>query len=115
MAILYGYEKLRQVLGQHTVRIKTVEDLYPGATVSDTDDESWKVIQGQSFYFGHPVGTVDLGQVLNSIWSIKGLKNIRRVDSSTFPFPSSYRPQASAYALANRAAKDILRDDNEVS
>ncbi|KAK6068439.1 Pyranose dehydrogenase 1-like protein 2 [Seiridium cupressi] len=109
-AIIYGYKKLRQVLGQDAIKVKTVEELYPGVSV-DTDDEVWKAIQGQTFSFGHPVGTVGQGKVLNSDWTIKGLKNIRVVDSSTFPFPSSCHPQAVVYALANRAAKDILRDD----
>nr|A0A5B8YW44.1 RecName: Full=Dehydrogenase GME11362; AltName: Full=Dibenzodioxocinones biosynthesis cluster protein GME11362; Flags: Precursor [Pestalotiopsis microspora]QED41493.1 choline dehydrogenase [Pestalotiopsis microspora] len=109
-AIIYGYKKLRQVLAHDTVKVKTVDEFYPGVALN-SDDAVWQAIQGQTFSFGHPVGTVAQGKVLNSDWTIKGLKNIRVVDSSTFPFPSSCHPQAVVYALANRAAKDILRDD----
>ena len=110
-AITYGYKKLREVLAQQGVKAKTLEEYYPGAAVANTDDALYKAIQGASFSFGHPVGTVGLGKALNKRWGIKGLQNVRVVDSSTFPFPSSCHPQAVVYALANRAAKDILKDD----
>jgi choline dehydrogenase-like flavoprotein len=109
-AIIYSYKKLRAVLGQDEVKQLTVEEFYPGTTVT-TDEEIWAAIQGQTFSFRHPVGTVAIGKALNSNWRLKGLKGIRVVDSSTFPYPTTCHPQAVVYALANRAAKDILKAD----
>ena len=54
VAILYGYKKLRQVLGWRAVRIKMVKEFHPAVTVSDTGDEIWKAIQDQPSPPGHP-------------------------------------------------------------
>lgn len=109
-AIIYGYKTLHGMTTSEFIKNKTVSEFYPGYAV-DTDEAIWGAIQNSSFSFGHPVGTVALGKALESNWRIKGLENIRVVDSSAFPFPNSCHPQAVVYAFANRAAKDILRDD----
>lgn len=109
-AIIYSYKKVRAVLEQPDVAKLTVKELYPGANVT-SDEDIWAAIQGNTFSFRHPVGTVAIGKALDSNWRVKGLKGIRVVDSSTFPYPTTCHPQAVVYALGNRAAKDILKAD----
>ncbi|KAH8786005.1 putative glucose-methanol-choline oxidoreductase [Diaporthe sp. PMI_573] len=111
-AIIYGYKKLREVIEHDSIKSKTVGEVYPGFPL-DSDEAIWKAIQGATFSFSHPVGSVALGKVLDERWRIKGLENIRVIDSSAFPFPTSCHPQSAVYALANRAAKDILNDDEK--
>ncbi|KAG8157305.1 hypothetical protein KVR01_012689 [Diaporthe batatas] len=112
VAIKYGYKKLLEIVGHDAIKSKTVGELYPGFSV-DSDEAVWRAIQGATFSFSHPVGSVALGKVLDAHWRIKGLENIRVVDSSSFPFPTACHPQSAVYALANRAAKDILSDDQK--
>lgn len=86
------------------------EEIYPGANVT-TDEDIWKAIQAQTLSYRHPVGTIALGTVLGNDWRLRGLEGIRVVDSSTFPCPTTCHPQSAVYAIANRAAKDILKSD----
>lgn len=111
-AILWAYKKLRAIMRQDPVRQLITEEFYPGSSVT-TDDEIWAAIQNQTYSFRHPVGTVALGSALDSNWRLRGLDGIRVVDSSTFPFPTTCHPQSVLYALANRAAKDILNADQQ--
>ncbi|KAL1967374.1 hypothetical protein VTN77DRAFT_3158 [Rasamsonia byssochlamydoides] len=76
-----------------------------------SDEDVWAAIQGASYSFRHPLGTVAIGKALDSNWRLKGLKGIRVVDSSTFPSPPTCHPQADVYALAHRAAQDIRAAD----
>ncbi|KAH8701035.1 putative glucose-methanol-choline oxidoreductase [Talaromyces proteolyticus] len=109
-AILWGYKKLREVMGHSALQTILPGEIYPGANVT-TDEDVWKAIQAQTFSYRHPIGTVALGTALGSDWRLRGLEGIRVVDSSTFPFPTTCHPQSAVYALANRAAKDILKSD----
>jgi choline dehydrogenase len=110
-AIMAGYKQLRALFGQSALKEKVVAQLFPGPDVT-TDQQIWATIQKQTYSFHHPVGTVAIGKALNSNWRLKGLNGIRVVDSSTFPYPTTCHPQAVVYALANRAGKDIIREDN---
>jgi choline dehydrogenase len=109
-AILWGYKKLRDIMGNSALQTILPGEIYPGPDVK-TDEDVWKAIQAQTLSYRHPIGTVALGTVLGSDWRLRGLEGIRVVDSSTFPCPTTCHPQSSVYALANRAAKDILEAD----
>lgn len=110
-AIVAGYQQLREVLRAEPVSRLITEEYFPGSGVTE-DDDVWAAIQQQTYSFRHPVGTVALGAALDSNWRLRGLEGIRVVDSSTFPFPTTCHPQSVLYALANRAAKDIIAADN---
>jgi choline dehydrogenase len=110
-AILWGYKKLREILRSDAFSSVSLGEFYPGANVT-TDAQVWTAIQQQSFSFHHPVGSVAIGKALDRNWRLKGLKGIRVVDSSTFPYPSTCHPEADVYALAHRAAKDIRKADH---
>lgn len=109
-AILYAYKQLRSILESHELSQYEVTEIFPGANVT-TDEQIWEAIQQSASSFHHPLGTVALGTVLDSNWRIKGLKGIRVVDSSALPTPPTCHPQADVYAIAHRAAQDILAAD----
>lgn len=112
VTIVAAYRKLMAVVGHDAITRHTVATVYPTQSLETmTDDDIFASIQNQTYSFRHPVGTVGLGSVLGANWRPKGLKGIRVVDSSTFPFPSSCHPQAVTYALAHLAAKDIIKAD----
>ena len=48
--------------------------------------------------------------VVNSKGKVFGVKRLRIVDSSSFPFTPPGHTQATAYALAEKLAQDILND-----
>jgi choline dehydrogenase-like flavoprotein len=110
-AIVAAYQQLREVLRAEPVSSLITQEYFPGPDVTE-DDDVWAAIQQQTYSFRHPVGTVALGTALDSNWRLKGLEGIRVVDSSTFPFCTTCHPQSVLYALANRAAKDIIKADN---
>lgn len=109
-AVLWAYKRLRSILKRPEVSPLIVAERYPGPDVT-TDEAIWAAMGKQTYSFRHPVGTVAIGKALDKNWRLNGLKGIRVVDSSTFPYPTTCHPQAVVYALANRAAKDILKAD----
>ncbi|KAI1267875.1 choline dehydrogenase [Xylariaceae sp. FL1019] len=108
--MLAGYKQLRQVLASEPMRPHYMQEVWPGSNVT-TDDQLWTAIQQSASSFHHPMGTLALGSVVGPDWRIKGLDGIRVVDSSTLPYLPTCHPQASVYAVAHRAARDIIRDD----
>ncbi|KUL89615.1 hypothetical protein ZTR_00423 [Talaromyces verruculosus] len=111
-AIIAGYKLLMNITQHEEIKAVTVSQVFP-TTELTTDDEIWAAIQSQSYSFHHPMGTVAIGKALDSNWRLNGLSGIRVVDSSTFPLPVTCHPQATVYALANRAAKDVMAADAE--
>ncbi|QIW99252.1 hypothetical protein AMS68_004770 [Peltaster fructicola] len=110
-AIFWAYKKLRAIMSSSALSSVVETELYPGPNVQ-TDDQIWNAIQQQSFSFHHPMGTVAIGKALDSNWRLKGLKGIRVVDSSAFPYATTCHPHASVYALAVVAARDIVAADH---
>ena len=109
-ALLWGYKKLRQIMASAELKSVVKQELYPGSNVT-SDHDIWAAIQQQSYSFHHPLGSVPIGQALDSNWRLKGLHGIRVVDVSTFPYATTCHPQATVYALAHRAALDIIAAD----
>ncbi|OJJ77427.1 hypothetical protein ASPBRDRAFT_190734 [Aspergillus brasiliensis CBS 101740] len=108
--MLWSYKKLREILSSDPLKSVIIQEWYPGPNVT-SDQDVWSAIQQQSYSFHHPLGTVPIGEALDKNWRLKGLKGIRVVDSSTFPYPPTCHPEASVYALAHRAAADIRLED----
>lgn len=111
-AVLWGYKKVREVFKRPELTPFILAERYPGPDV--TADKAVFAAMGQQTYsFRHPVGTVAIGKALDSNWRLKGLKGVRVVDSSTFPYPTTCHPQAVVYALAHIAAEDIIKHDRK--
>lgn len=105
-AILWGYKKLRSMMKASTMSPAVIKEVYPGDAVT-SDADLMNAVQKTLHSFHHPVGTVALGTVLDKNFRVKGLKGLRVIDSSVFPFPPTCHPQADVYALAHSAAQKI--------
>ncbi|KAI5922272.1 GMC oxidoreductase-domain-containing protein [Camillea tinctor] len=55
----------------------------------------------------HPMGTVAMGKVVDNDLKVKGVCNLRVVDTSVFPVVLTGHLQVAAYALAEQAAEII--------
>ncbi|KAJ0107117.1 hypothetical protein J7T55_014647 [Diaporthe amygdali] len=110
-AILYAYKMMRSVLtSDQEFSDKVVMEVFPGSN-STSDDQLWRAIQRSASSFHHAVGTVPLGRVVDTNWRIKGLDGIRVVDSSAIPTLPTCHPMSHVYAVAHRAAMDIMHAD----
>ena len=109
-AIIYAYKQLRSILQSDEMKSVIVRERFPGPNVT-SDAQIWQAIQQGAESFHHPLGTVALGKVLDHNWRIKGLQGIRVVDSSAIPTMPTCHPQSDVYAVAHRAALDIVKAD----
>ncbi|KAF7367188.1 Choline dehydrogenase [Mycena sanguinolenta] len=90
-----------------------VEEVICPATELKTDDDIKKFLRqslGSSF---HPVGTVGMlpekdGGCVDPTLKVYGTANLRVVDASIIPINMSAHPQATLYAIAEKAA-DIIK------
>ncbi|POR33127.1 GMC oxidoreductase [Tolypocladium paradoxum] len=55
----------------------------------------------------HPMGTAAMGKVIDADLNVKGVANLRVVDSSVFPVAVTGHLQVAAYAMASQAAEII--------
>lgn len=56
----------------------------------------------------HAGGSASMGKVVDSHFRVKGLRGLRVVDASVVPLPLAAHSQACLYAMAEKAADDIL-------
>lgn len=59
----------------------------------------------------HLIGTCALGEVLDQKLCVKGVRNLRVVDASVFPGHVSGNIMATTYAVAEKGADLIKKDD----
>jgi len=84
-----------------------------GRTDEVPDDQLWEAIKNTTETVFHPVGTCAIGTVVDGNLRVKGVKGLRVVDASVIPLQLSTHPQATIYAIAERAAEIILHEVNE--
>ncbi|KAI0675773.1 alcohol oxidase [Trametes maxima] len=78
---------------------------------TDDDIDAWA--REKAFTVWHPVGTARMARcgvdegVVNPDLTVKGVKGLRVVDASVFPFIPAGHTQAAVYAFAERAAELI--------
>ncbi|KAI1107185.1 GMC oxidoreductase [Jackrogersella minutella] len=110
MAIaMYGYKHLLAMMRSDSMRSVTVNEIYPGTNVtSDADIKTALMNAARSFH--HPVGTCSLGTVLDQSFRVKGVQNLRVIDSSAIPRLPTCHLQSSVYAVAEFAAT-ILKEE----
>ncbi|KUJ17548.1 glucose-methanol-choline oxidoreductase [Mollisia scopiformis] len=88
-------------------------ELVPGDSVQ-TDEEIWEYIQKGTTSLSHASCTNKMGKsddkmaVVDSDAKVYGIKNLRVVDASSFPFLVPGQPQSMVYALAEKIADRIL-------
>ncbi|KAI4195661.1 MAG: hypothetical protein LQ350_007069 [Teloschistes chrysophthalmus] len=89
-------------------------EYYPGTANVSTDAEILSYIRETMVPIWHAASTCKMGRandsmaVIDSRARVFGVKGLRVVDASSFPFLTPGHPQASIYALAEKIADDIL-------
>lgn len=96
-------EPLKSKLGRRT---------YPPPDVDLTNMEQCRKAV-LNCYLGnyHPVGSVAMGDALDSRLRVKGVKGLRVADASIFPGHISGNPVGTVYTVAEKAA-DLIKEDN---
>ncbi|KAL9012168.1 MAG: hypothetical protein Q9173_003049 [Seirophora scorigena] len=90
------------------------QEYYPGPSVQ-TDAEILDAIRQSVAPVWHAASTCKMGKptdkmaVIDTSMKVYGIKNLRVVDASSFPFLPPGHPQATVYALAEKMASEILR------
>jgi choline dehydrogenase len=106
----------REVLEQSTLDMYRGEEIQPGINIqSDKDIDQWVKENVESAY--HPSCTCKMGSdsdpmaVLNDACQVRGIDNLRVVDSSIFPTITNGNLNAPTIMVAEKAADMILGKD----
>ncbi|KAL8731238.1 MAG: hypothetical protein Q9181_004366 [Wetmoreana brouardii] len=110
-----GFKRARQVFQTRTIQpIINGAEAFPGLNVT-SDEDILAVIKQSAASIDHAACTCAMGKptdpmaVLDSRARVIGVKGLRVVDASAFPFLPPGHPQGTVYALAEKIADDILR------
>ncbi|MCJ1386379.1 hypothetical protein MMC17_009505 [Xylographa soralifera] len=114
--IVAGFKRVRQILTSQPMTANHVtigEEYYPGLSVQ-TDEEILQQIKAAFNTQYHASSTCKMGRandtfaVVDSHARVYGVKNVRVVDASAFPFlPPGPAPQSAVYMLGEKIADDI--------
>ncbi|RDL33850.1 Uncharacterized protein BP5553_08218 [Venustampulla echinocandica] len=112
--LLAGFKRVRQLFNTTSMQPVLIgSEYFPGEHVQ-TDDEIIAHMRKASSTVFHPAATCAMGRssdpnaVVDSKAKVIGVKNLRVVDASAFPFLPPGHPMATVYALAEKIADDIL-------
>ncbi|KAJ7280597.1 oxidoreductase [Mycena rebaudengoi] len=113
-----GVKRWREVMNTPKVRKFIEKEVLPGANVTSDEDLDNYVMEK---VFGHHVcctnaiGPDDDPQaVLDGDFHVRGVRNLRVVDASSWPEIPGYVPTSPTYVIAEKAAQVILRDAKRV-
>ncbi|KAL4817014.1 hypothetical protein BDW67DRAFT_190504 [Aspergillus spinulosporus] len=109
-----AFRRCREIVASETMQqVIDGPELLPGSEYQ-TDEEILNYIAETSDAYYAGVGTCAMGKpddplaVLDSKARVRGVKGLRVVDASAFPFAIDGQPMATVYALAEKIAADIL-------
>lgn len=109
-----AFKRCRAVFATDAVQPALIGDeVVPGSNVT-TDEQILAYIQKSATTIYHAACTCKMGNdadpmaVLDSRARVRGVKNLRVVDASSFPILPPGHPTATIYALAEKIAADIL-------
>ncbi|GAB1725045.1 hypothetical protein NU195Hw_g6767t1 [Hortaea werneckii] len=115
-----GFKRARALFEAPGVQPVLVgSEAYPGQNVS-SDDEILSMLRASSDTIHHAAGTCRMGKpsdsmaVLDSHARVMGVHGLRVVDASAFPLLPPGHPQSTVYALAEKIAADILRENESI-
>jgi choline dehydrogenase len=98
--LVEGFERLRELVDDPSVRPYAGAELRPGAAV---DAEGHVRASARGFF--HPVGTCAIGRMLDERCRVRGLENLFVVDASAVPEIPSANTNLTTVALAERASE----------
>ena len=109
-----AFKRQRQVWSVLTKYNITIgEEAFPGTAVQ-TDSQILEWIRNAVTPIWHASATCEMGRrsdpmaVIDSQARVLGVRGLRVVDASSFPFLPPGHPQSTVYALAQKIANDIL-------
>ncbi|KAL4760995.1 uncharacterized protein BDW70DRAFT_168304 [Aspergillus foveolatus] len=109
-----AFKRIRQAFASEEMRPVVIgEEYYPGPQVQ-SDEEILDWIRNNLMTLWHPSCTCKMGRaddrmaVVDSRARVFGVKRLRVVDASAFPFLPPGHPQSTCYMLAEKIADDIL-------
>jgi choline dehydrogenase len=109
--IVAGLKLVRQVAGTPSMRAIIQREIRPTTAVA-SDDELLQFAKSTGATCWHPVGTCRMGEdeasVVDPQCRVRGVRNLRVVDASVFPFITSSNTNVPVIMLAERAA-DMIR------
>ncbi|KAJ7627826.1 alcohol oxidase [Mycena polygramma] len=106
----------RKLCATPSLSAVVTREVVPGPAVQ-TDDEIKDFIRSTVDTVFHPVGTAAMlpredGGVVDPSLKVYGTANVRVIDASIIPINVSAHPQATLYAIAEKAA-DIIKHDRQ--
>lgn len=111
--VVGGFKRIRQILAAPVMSEVTIgPEYFPGAEV-ETDEQIYEHLMKSYNSISHPAASNKMGKandplaVVDSHARVYGVKGLRVVDASAFPFLPPGLPQASVYMLAEKIADDI--------
>ncbi|KAK7931817.1 GMC oxidoreductase-like protein [Apiospora marii] len=111
--VVAGFKRLRDIFEAPSMANLTIgPEFYPGSAVR-TDDEIHRQIQESFNTMFHVSSTCRMGKesdayaVVDNHARVYGVKNLRVVDASAFPFLPPGLPQATVYMLGEKIADSI--------
>ncbi|KAI0884089.1 GMC oxidoreductase [Annulohypoxylon maeteangense] len=112
--LLTAFKRVRQILQSSAMApIMIGGEFFPGPTVQ-TDEQIMAYLTETVRPFSHGFATCKMGSasdpeaVVDSHGKVYGIKNLRVIDASSFPFlPPGPAPQIQVYTLAEKLADDI--------
>jgi len=106
-----AFKRMRQIWTKMS-EVTIGDEYMPGPEVQ-SDEAIWQWIQKDAITIWHAASTCKMGRATDSLAVVDskarvfGLKGLRVVDASAFPFLTPGHPQSGVYMLAEKIAEDI--------
>lgn len=116
--VVDGARSLMRVIRGSTMAQVNAKDgfLVPDMPTSGHDDDAWlrEQAKAHSNTIYHPVGTCGMGRVVDARLRVVGVRGLRVVDASVFPFLIRSNTNAPTVMIAEKAS-DMIKEDAAAS